>query len=130
MLYILLKQSKSGYLGQDAINHGLEVEADVVDMCKIFCANYLAQRPLHIKRKHEANSTQELDETEEDDSSSRSSSPRSLLDDRYTENHIDNNEIGISELLKDVSVCQPVVGNVFTMDTAHNMKYDRCVFCI
>ncbi|ETW08483.1 hypothetical protein, variant 1 [Aphanomyces invadans] len=118
--------SGSGYLsclvgtitGKDAINHGLEIDAGVVEACRASLMAYTS-----VKRRRglvPARSNQDYDSDGGDDTSD--------VPDEDMLNEVPQEEVDAKEeqaATENFSVCSIVCGDVFRMDVAKNMKYDR-----
>ncbi|ETV89527.1 hypothetical protein, variant 1 [Aphanomyces astaci] len=120
--------SGSGYLsclvgaitGKDSINHGLEIDPGVVDSCRASLTQYANHQRRGSARDAPPNN--QVDDSDDEDGGTSELSDEDM-------HEVEVPQQGIERANKQVdasfSVCHVVCGDVFRMNVAKNMKYDR-----
>ncbi|RLO02034.1 hypothetical protein DYB28_014855 [Aphanomyces astaci] len=107
---------------QDSINHGLEIDPGVVDSCRASLTQYANHQRRGSGRDAPPNN--QVDDSDDEDGGTSELSDEDM-------HEVEVPQQGIEGAKKQVdasfSVCHVVCGDVFRMNVAKNMKYDRYV---
>ncbi|RHZ25442.1 hypothetical protein DYB37_009138 [Aphanomyces astaci] len=105
---------------QDSINHGLEIDPGVVDSCRASLTQYANHQRRGSARDAPPNN--QVDDSDDEDGGTSELSDEDMHEDEVPQQGIEGAK---KQVDASFSVCHVVCGDVFRMNVAKNMKYDR-----